>query len=489
MVDRIQACNLPLMDDVSSKTSLNGSAKRSGGYEAVPASPTTDIGIRSYRRRWPVLVLLIGNVILLNLNWVFFSPISDVVMCYYRTTTFWANAISMCYMLTYIILVGPVAWMLQTVGLRVSMVTATACIAIGAWIKFAGTDPHYFWLIIIGQLVASIANTIEWSAPSLFSSVWFPAHQRATVTAILGSACVQAGALLSYVLGTQIVHSDDTSEVCGPNTSVTSDQYASWSNDIYYRLFYYQLGHSIFATLMFIVTLCAFPGAPPTAPSASKELMNRMKEKLSVLQWLKLIFSHIHFPIFIAIFSINITVNSAIIVLLNEIVLFTFPGHQVDVGYMGAVVLIAGMVCVFIVGKCLDWTKRYYFSSVTISVLGAVSIALFSAAVQFQRHISVIYVAVALIGATLSPFQGVAYEYAIEMTYPLPEGTSAGIMNMASQVLSIAVIVGMGVLISNRWVFAANWMMTGFTVLSAVLAAFVKPNLKREKLDTVKPDV
>ena len=31
-------------------------------------------------------------------------------------------------------------------------------------------------------------------------------------------------------------------------------------------------------------------------------------------------------------------------------------------------------------------------------------------------------------------FQAVAYEYAVEMTYPLPEGTSANIVNVVSQV-------------------------------------------------------
>ena len=37
-------------------------------------------------------------------------------------------------------------------------------------------------------------------------------------------------------------------------------------------------------------------------------------------------------------------------------------------------------------------------SSVIICGLGMVSVALFSAVVQFQKHISVVYVAVALIG-------------------------------------------------------------------------------------------
>ena len=36
--------------------------------------------------------------------------------------------------------------------------------------------------------------------------------------------------------------------------------------------------------------------------------------------------------------------------------------------------------------------------------------------------------------ATTTSFMAIAYEYAVEMTYPLPEGTSAGLMNASSQV-------------------------------------------------------
>ena len=126
------------MDDATAKSSLNGSVTHPATYDALSQS-SVDTTIRSYRRRWPVLVLLCANILLLNLNWVFFSPISDVVMCYYRTSTFWTNAISMCYMFAYIILVSPVAWLLQRAGLRVCMVIATAAIAVGAWLKFAGT--------------------------------------------------------------------------------------------------------------------------------------------------------------------------------------------------------------------------------------------------------------------------------------------------------------------------------------------------------------
>ena len=36
--------------------------------------------------------------------------------------------------------------------------------------------------------------------------------------------------------------------------------------------------------------------------------------------------------------------------------------------------------------------------------------------------------------SSVATFQAVAYEYAVEMTYPLPEGTSATIINVVSQV-------------------------------------------------------
>ena len=35
---------------------------------------------------------------------------------------------------------------------------------------------------------------------------------------------------------------------------------------------------------------------------------------------------------------------------------------------------------------------------------------------------------------SMASFQAVAYEYAIEMTYPLAEGTSSGLVNLGSQV-------------------------------------------------------
>ena len=39
--------------------------------------------------------------------------------------------------------------------------------------------------------------------------------------------------------------------------------------------------------------------------------------------------------------------------------------------------------------------------------------------------------------ASVIGFQALVYEYAAEMTYPLPEGTSGGLVNWVSQVYAV----------------------------------------------------
>lgn len=91
-----------------------------------------------------------------------------------------------------------------------------------------------------------------------------------------------------------------------------------------------------------------------------------------------------------------------------------------------------------------------------IYTVTALAIGGFLAALEFQRNFYVLYPLAGLIGlasvysseenplirtynwflysASVTAFQAIVYEYAAEMTYPLPEGTSGGLVNWVSQV-------------------------------------------------------
>ena len=79
------------------------------------------------------------NPVMVNIIWIPSAPIADVVCCYYDLSLFWVNALSEVYMLTYIILVFPVAWMLDKYGMKLIVTIAACCNAAGAALKLAGT--------------------------------------------------------------------------------------------------------------------------------------------------------------------------------------------------------------------------------------------------------------------------------------------------------------------------------------------------------------
>ena len=60
----------------------------------------------------------------------------------------------------------------------------------------------------------------------------------------------------------------------------------------------------------------------------------------------------------------------------------------------------------------------------------------YSARVSYLEYHCLFVVDLCLLNRlSMASFQAVVYEYAVEMTYPLPEGTSAGLINVTSQVI------------------------------------------------------
>ena len=45
-------------------------------------------------------------------------------------------------------------------------------------------DAAYYWLLLTGQVIASLCNLFIWGAGAYLSEVWFPPSERATSTAI-----------------------------------------------------------------------------------------------------------------------------------------------------------------------------------------------------------------------------------------------------------------------------------------------------------------
>lgn len=139
---------------------------------------------RLYKRRW-FIVLLFSSYSLCNaFQWIQYGIISNIFMHFYDVSAFTVDWMSMVYMLTYIPLVFPVTWLLDTKGLRVIALTAAALNCAGAWIKVASADPKLFWVTAIGQTTCSVAQVFILGMPSRMAAVWFGPEEVSTACAI-----------------------------------------------------------------------------------------------------------------------------------------------------------------------------------------------------------------------------------------------------------------------------------------------------------------
>lgn len=97
---------------------------------------------KAYWWRWIVLVTFVANVSINIAIWIGFSPIAEIVKCYYGISDFWVNSVSMVYMLTYTLFIYPSVWVLERGGLRTTAVIAACCNAAGACLKVAGVGKY-----------------------------------------------------------------------------------------------------------------------------------------------------------------------------------------------------------------------------------------------------------------------------------------------------------------------------------------------------------
>jgi len=102
--------------------------------------------IKTYWWRWVVLALFVANGAVNNLLWITFGPIADVVKCYYGVSDFWVNSLSMVYMLTYTLFIIPSLWLLNTIGLRPTLIIAACLNAVGACLRMAAVGEKQYSL-------------------------------------------------------------------------------------------------------------------------------------------------------------------------------------------------------------------------------------------------------------------------------------------------------------------------------------------------------
>ncbi|KAK6642701.1 hypothetical protein RUM43_004203 [Polyplax serrata] len=410
-----------------------------------------ELETRVYKKRWLILAIFVLYSTSNALQWIQYSIITNIIAKYYDVSANWVNWTSLIYMVTYIPLIFPASWALDKWGLRTACIIGGAGTCLGAWIKVASVDPSRFHITFIGQTVVACSQVFVLSVPARLAAVWFGADQVSSACSI-GVFGNQLGVAVGFLFPPMIVRNHDDLNLI--------------SRDL--RFMFYSV--AVFTSFVFIAIVTVFKSAPPVPPSRA-QIAQKENEKSFSHSMKKLLLNRGYILLLIS-YGIMVGVFYAISTLLNQ-------GKEEDAGRIGLTIVVAGMLGSVICGIALDKTHRFKHITLILYVLALLSLVVYMFTLDVG-YISVVYFSSGLLGFFMTGYLPVGFEFAAELTYPEPEGTSAGLLNASSQIFGIIFTIFYGSLFENYGDLVANGALCGTLILGTIFTLLIREDLRRQ---------
>ncbi|XP_075705574.1 choline/ethanolamine transporter flvcr2a-like isoform X2 [Rhinoderma darwinii] len=415
-----------------------------------------------YARRW-VMVLLFSSYSLSNaFQWLQFGIISNIFIDYYGVGSLAIDWLSMSYMLVYIPLIFPVAWLLDTRGLRIIALIGSGLNCLGAWIKTGSARPDLYGVTLFGQLICATAQVFILGMPSHIASVWFSSTEVSTAcsVAVFGN---QLGVAVGFLLPPILVPNIEDKEQLSYHISI---------------MFY---GTAAVATLLFALVIFVFQDGPPLPPTLAQAVQHSSPDvqysyKFSILRLLK----NPNFILLVVSYGLNTGAFYSLSTLLNRMVTEYYPGEEVNAGRIGLTITVAGMCGALVTGFWLDRTKTYKQTTLGVYVFSLVGMLVFTFTLDLG-YLWLVFVTAGCLGFFMTGYLPLGFEFAAELTHPESEGTSSGLLNVSAQVFGLIFTTAQGQILERFGVRPGNILLCCFLLVGAVLTAFIKNDLRRQR--------
>ncbi|XP_068948033.1 heme transporter FLVCR2 [Petaurus breviceps papuanus] len=440
--------------------------ERESTTDADDSATGGPVKIKVSRLRW-VIVLLFSSYSLCNaFQWIQYGAVSNVFTHFYGVSSFSIDCLSMSFMVTYIPLLFPVAYLLEKYGLRTVALSGSFLNCLGAWVKVGSLKPNLFAITALGQFICATAQVFILGMPSHLAAVWFSEREVSTACslAVFGN---QVGIALGFLVPPILVPNIQDREELAYHISIM----------------FYMTG--AVASFLFILVIFIFREKPKYPPSHAQYLSYTMEaRKAAYFESIGRLMKNLNFVLLLISYGLNVGAFYALSTLLNRMVVFNYPGEEVNAGRIGLTIIITGMVGAMISGIWLDKTKTYKQTTVVVYSMALVGMVVFTVTLGLG-HLWVVFLTAGMLGFFMTGYLPLGFEFAVELTYPESEGMSSGLLNVSAQIFGIIFTISQGQLIEHFGTLAGNVFLCAFLALGTLITMFIKADLRRQNANAL----
>ena len=361
-------------------------------------------GFKVYKYRWVMLSVYMLIIIVNQLLWITFAPITAASAQLYGVTDLEIGMLSMCFMIVFIFISVPASWIIDTYGIKTGVgIGAVLTGVFGMMRGMVGTN--YQWLLV-AQIGIAVGQPFLLNAITKIAARWFPIAERATASGL--------GTLAMYI---------------GVLTGMLLTPYLTKIQGIEGMLY----GYGVIAIIAALIFMLFSKERPRTAPCHAYQ-----EERSLVYDGLKDTLQNKNFYWLLLIFFVGLGIFNSVTTWIEDIL--RPRGFTADeAGITGGIMIVGGILGALIMPVLSDkLRKRKLF--IVIALAGAV---LGLSGVTFAENYYVLLLSGFVLGYFLLSAGPIGFQYGAEITFPASEGTSNGLLILAGQISGIAFIFGM----------------------------------------------
>ncbi|MBN2501270.1 MAG: MFS transporter [Anaerolineales bacterium] len=388
-----------------------------------------------YGYRWVVLAVFMFVNLTIQMLWITYAPITGPAAAFYGVTDRQIGLLAMTFMIAFIPLSIPVSWVIDTYGFRLAVSIGSVLMGVFGLLRgFAGAN---YTLVLWSTIGIAIAQPFLLNAWTKMPANWFPTESRATMVGLVTLANL-IGTALGMVL-----------------TPVLMENMAIPNIQLLYG------GIAAFSAVLFVVLARENPPTPPCPPGEETRalMLDGLKHALTIKPfWLYLLVSFIGLGIFNGLTT------------WVESIIRPRGFTPTDAGTLGALMIAGGLVGAVVLPALSDKQhkrQRFLMLAFVGTIPGLIGLT-------FATTAPLLFGSAVVIGFFLVSAMPVGMQYAAEITYPTPEGTSNGLIQLFGQGAVVFVSIMEAMKTSDGSFTPSLLLALGLLVLSALIVTQLK---------------